>query len=163
MNILITGDLLSFAKTMAKEFAKEKNKIILAGENANDVSAGIRNVIVHSIDPAEILFQDALSSYKFDFVIYISTREEQLTSEIKNVGQQLDGLRNTLDLCKKENIKRFFYVSSTEVYGNLYGSSENLEPQPASLNGHTLLTGEQYCLYFHNEFDLNNRWQKFIK
>ena len=155
MNILITGDLFSFATTLAREFAKEKNKIILAGENAKDVSVNIQNVVTHSINPAEILFQDALSSYKFDFVIYISTREEQLTSEINNIGQQLDGLRNTLDLCKKENVKRFFYVSSTEVYGNMIDSSENIEPQPASLNGHTLLTGEQYCLFYHNEFDLN--------
>jgi UDP-glucose 4-epimerase len=113
-----------------------------------------KNVVFHSINPADALFQDALASYKFDFVIYISTREEQLATESNNIGQQLDGLRNTLGLCTKENVKRFFYVSSTEVYGNMLDSSENVEPQPSSLNGYTLLTGEQYCMFYHNELGL---------
>ena len=154
MNILITGDLFSFALTFAKEFSKEKNKIILAGENANSLRGDNKNLIFHSINPADALFQDALASYNFDFVIYISVREEQLAADNKNIGQQLDGLRNTLDLCTKENVKRFFYVSSTEVYGNMLDSTENVEPQPSSLNGYTLLTGERYCMFYHYELGL---------
>ena len=155
MNILITGNLTSIAPTLAKELAKEKNKVVLAGENIDSLHINRKNVIIHSIDPSETLFQDVLSSYNFDFAIYCSTREEQLTPQINNTGQQLDALRNTLDLCKVENIKRFFYISSTEVYGNMKDTSEITEPQPASLNGHAIFTGEKYCMFYQSEFGVN--------
>lgn len=155
MNILITGNLYSFAPMLAQELAKEKNKIVLVGETAEDLIINTKNVIFHSINPAEALFRDALSSYKFDIVIYFSTREEELSADNDKVGQQLDGLRNTLELSSKEKVKRFFYLSSTEIYGNMLDSSESMEPQPASVNGHTLLTGEQYCMIYYNKFDLN--------
>lgn len=155
MNILITGNIHSFAPMLARELAKEKHKVVLAGENAKDLQLDQKNLIFHAINPAEILFRDALSSYKFDFVIYVPTREEDLGADSHNVGQQLDGLRNTLELAAKEQVKRFFYVSSTEIYGNMLDASENAEPEPSSLNGHTLLAGEQYCLIYYNRFDLN--------
>jgi len=155
VNILITGDLYSFAPALASGLAKNKNKIVLAGEKAKGLRVDNKNVILHSINPSDDLFRDALSSYKFEFVIYISTREEDLTSKNKNMGQQLDGLRNTLELSAKEHVKRFYFISSTEVYGNGLNTSEDREPQPSSINGHTLLTGEQYCLIYHNKFGLN--------
>ena len=156
MNILITGNLHSFAPTLAQELAKEKNKVVLAGDKAEDLGqTNIKNVIFHSINPAETIFQDAVSSYKFDVVIFFSTREEEFSSENNNIGLQLDGLRNTLELASNEKVKRFVYISSTEVYGNMLDSSETVEPQPSSINGLTLLTGEQYCLVHYNKFDLN--------
>ncbi len=155
MNILITGNIHSFAPMLARELAKEKHKIVLAGEHAKDLEIDQKNLIFHSMNPAEALFRDTLSSYKFDFVIYVPTREEDLSSDNEHVGQQLDGLRNTLELSAKEKVRRFFYLSSTEIYGHMLDSSENAEPEPSSLNGHTLLTGEQYCLIYYNKFDLN--------
>jgi len=154
MNILITGNLFSIATALAKRFAKEKYKVVLASESSSDLDIEISNVTVHSINPTEELFQDALSSYKFDVVVYLATREEQLTGSHINIGNQLDGLRNTLELCKKADVKRFVYVSSTEIYGVMDNTSEGLVPQPASINGYTLLAGEQYCKLHQDEFEL---------
>jgi nucleoside-diphosphate-sugar epimerase len=154
MNILITGNLFSIATSLAKRLAKEKHRVILAAEGSKDLGIEINNVIVHSLSPSEMLFQDALSSYKFDVVIYIATREEQLRGDNELTGQQLDGLKNVLGLCKKENVKRFVYISSTEIYGVMNDSSEGILPQPASINGYTLLAGEQYCKLYFDEFGL---------
>lgn len=154
MNILITGNLFSIATSLAKRLAKEKNRVILAAEESKDLGIEINNVIIHSLSPSEMLFQDALSSYKFDVVIYIATREEQLRGDDELTGQQLDGLKNVLGLCKKENVKRFIYISSTEIYGVMNDSSEGILPQPASINGYTLLAGEQYCKLYFDEFGL---------
>jgi len=154
MNILITGNLLSVATSLARKFSKEKNKIVLACDESEKLDIDISNVIVHTINPTENLFHDALSSYNFDAVIYVATREEQLSESRDSIGYQLDGLRNTLELCRKENVKRFFYISSTEVYGDGADLSENVTPQPASINGYTLLAGEQYCKFHQQEFGL---------
>ncbi len=157
MNILITGDLSSLALPIAKEFIKEKNKVVLASNNAGNLDIKMDNVILHSINPSERIFLDALSSYKFDIVIYLSTREELLpdVEEEVYVGQQLDGLRNTLELSKNGNIRRFFFVSSTEVYGEALDLSENALPQPSTINGLALYVGERYCRIFRDEFDMN--------
>jgi len=156
MNILITGNLSSLATTLVKELSKQKHRFVLVSNNADQLGFKTEGMIVHSIDPAGDIFRDAMSSYGFDVVIFISTREEQLLKENNfNTGHQLDGLWNTLELCKQEKPKYFFYVSSTEVYGDVEDPSEKTAPQPSSINGYTLLAGEQYCQRYHSEFGVH--------
>ncbi len=157
MNILITGNLSSLATSLAKEFAKEKNRVVLSSYNLGQVDVKLNNLILHSMNPSEAIFRDALSSYKFDVAIYLSTREELLddSGDDLYIGQQLDGLRNSLELCRKGEIKRFFFVSSTEVYGNMVSSSEDDMPQPATINGETILACEKYCRIYQNDFGMN--------
>lgn len=157
MNILITGNLSYLVVPLVRAFVLEKNRVVLASYNAGDLNLKQNNVLIHSINPSESIFRDALSSYNFDVIIYLSTREEQLDGGEGDysVGQQLDGLRNTLDLCKNGKVRRFFYISSTEVYGNMTDISEEVFPQPASINGYTLSTGERYCRNYQDEYDIN--------
>ncbi len=156
MNILITGNLTSLAAPLAREFVKDKNRIILASQNASKLDLKLDNVILHSINPSGSIFRDAMSSYKFDVVIFLSTREEQLhdKEEEYDAGQQLDGLRNTLEMCKKDKTKHFFYVSSTEVYGNMTELSEEITPVPSSINGFALAAGEQYCRIYRDAHNM---------
>lgn len=156
MNILITGDISSLALPIAKEFAKERNKVVLAGEDTEEFDVGKKNIVIHPINPARRLFKDAMMAYKFDVIIFIAVREEQLKeSEEFDAGAQLDALRSVLELGKAGKAKRFFYISSTEVYGDMDDSSESVSPLPVSINGHTLLTGEGYCNYYRDEFGLD--------
>ena len=154
MNILITGNLQSLAATLAKEFSREGNKIVLATERIEQLEIHAKNVILHSINPADKIFRDIMSSYNFDVAIYLATREEQLEGQSFNTGQQLDGLKSTLELCNKDNVERFFYISSTEVYGKMSDVDESTVPQPNSVNGHTILLGEQICNIYHQTVDL---------
>lgn len=132
--------------------------MVLASYNSKELNLepGI-NLILHSINPAEPLFRDALSSYKFDIVIYLSTREEQLFDHEDGLrtGQQLDGLKNTLELSKKGEIKHFIFVSSTEVYGEMIDPTEDILPRPASINGDTLMVGEKYCRSYQSDHGMN--------
>lgn len=156
LNILITGDISSLALPIAKEFAKERNKIVLAGENTESFIVGTKNIVVHPINPAKRLFKDAMTAYKFDVVIFIATREEQIKENGEfDSGTQLDALRNVLELGKTGKARRFFYISSTEVYGDMNDALESVNPIPVTINGHTLLTGEGFCNYYRDEFGLN--------
>jgi nucleoside-diphosphate-sugar epimerase len=154
MNVLITGNISSLASSLAKRFAKDKNKVILAGSSTGNVNVD-SFVIKHSIDPSEALFSDALSAYQFTIVIYVASREEQLMGQpTQDSGKMLDGLLNTLSLSKKENVKKFYYISSTEIYGDMEDSSENIKPQPATPNGFILEAGEQLCKYYYDYFGI---------
>ena len=156
MNILITGDISSLALPIAKEFAKERNKVVVAGENTESFIVDTKNIVLHPTNPAKRLFKDAMTAYKFDVVIFIATREEQLKeNEEFDSGIQLDALRNVLELGKAGKTRRFFYISSTEVYGDMNDTLESAHPMPVSINGHTLLTGEGYCNYYRDEYGLN--------
>lgn len=156
MNILLTGNLSSLAATFARELTKQRHRVILASKDTDRLDLKLSNTIVHSIHPVRDNFVDAMSSYGFDIIIFISSREEQLNkSDDITTGYQLDELRNALELAKRHTLRHFFYISSTEVYGDMEERCENKEPLPASLNGYTLLAGERYCEFYKHQFGLN--------
>jgi nucleoside-diphosphate-sugar epimerase len=74
------------------------------------------------------------------------------------VLKDIDGIKNILDLCKNTGVKRVFYSSSSEVYG-----------EPVVLPQHEVTTplnsrlpyavvkniGEAYCRSYHQEYGLD--------
>lgn len=157
MNILITGNLSSLVIPLSRELVRNKNKVILASSNAKEIDISTdRSLSLHSINPADTVFRDVFDSYKFDIIIFLSTREEQYVEQRDrlSVGQQLDGLRNTLEMARRGDVKRFLYLSSTEVYGNAADISESALPHPISVNGDLLLMGEKYCRNYHKDYGL---------
>lgn len=157
MNILITGNLSSIAGALSKEFAKEKNRVVLASYNISQDDQKSDNLVYHSINPAENIFRDALSAYKFEIVIFLATREEQIPDmgEYLYASRQLSSLLNALDLCKNNKVKRFVFVSSTEIYGEGLDSSEAITPSPATINGETLSACENYCRIYQRDYGMN--------
>lgn len=156
MEILITGHLSSFVGSLAEIFSHEKHKVILASCDAKEEDFAGKDIILHQIDPTDELFQQLLGSYHFDAIIFLAPREEHFFNN-RNIsaGKYLDGLRNSLEFARKESVKRFFYISSTEVYGDSKDTSEETEPLPNSLNGFSLLAGEQFCRTYHQRYGLN--------
>ncbi len=156
MNILISGNLSTLAGTFAKKLSREKNKVILASTDTEKIRLNGEDAIMHLIDPTDTLFPQVLTSYRFDAVIYVAPRDEQLLlGENNSTGKSLDGLRNILELCRQDKVKRFFYISSTEVYGDTKDTAEDAEPHPNSLNGFALYAGEQFCKMYHQKYGLN--------
>jgi len=161
MNVLISGNLSCLTTTLAKAFLKEKYKVVFAGSHSEELKKDLSQVTCHPVSPADDIFQEIISAYRFDVVIYIATREEQLLRlDPHNTGQVLDGLLNTLEVCKNRGIQKIFYISSTEIFGSQDTAiqviaSESIDPQPTSPNGFTLKTGEQYCRYYNEQYGLN--------
>ena len=155
--ILVTGDLSNLAITIAQIFSRERDKVVLAAADTEFLEQGVDNLAsIHTIDLADDLFRGVLSSYNFDVIIYLATREEQITELTSaHSGKMLDGLSNALQLARSSKVKRFIYLSSTEVYGDMESPSETVKPQPKSINGHALYAGEQYCQLFNRDFNLN--------
>jgi len=154
--VLITGDLTSLVHPIVKEFLNAKEKVILASQRIQKIPEDWEGVTIHSFDPASDLFTETMSSYHFDAVIFIATREEQCVwGKEKTSGLMLDGLKNALELTLKSKKGRFIFVSSTEVYGKSEQRSESDPPEPDSLNGRMLATAEEYCRLFHERYGLD--------
>lgn len=101
-----------------------------------------------------------MTSYKFDYVFHYAAVVGVLRT-LQNPVMVLDdiqGIRNILDLCKNTGVKRVFYSSSSEVYG-----------EPVELPQHEYTTplnsrlpyavvkniGESYCRSYHQEYGLD--------
>ncbi|MCE1255457.1 MAG: NAD-dependent epimerase/dehydratase family protein, partial [Anaerolineae bacterium] len=153
MNILITGDISSIAASLAIRLSQNKQKVVVAGANFPDLK--LRDVIYHPVLSSDELYSEIISAYRFDAVVFLSTREELLfNSSAQYSGKILDGLINTLNLCRDGNVKHLFFVSSTEVNGESTRSVIDTCPDPVSVNGITLQSEEAQCKYYTDYFGL---------
>jgi nucleoside-diphosphate-sugar epimerase len=101
-----------------------------------------------------------MTAYKFDYVFHYAAVVGVLRT-LDNpvmVLKDIDGIKNILDLCKNTGVKRVFYSSSSEVYG-----------EPVVLPQHEVTTplnsrlpyavvkniGEAYCRSYHQEYGLD--------
>jgi UDP-glucose 4-epimerase len=101
-----------------------------------------------------------MTAYKFDYVFHYAAVVGVLRT-LENpvmVLRDIDGIKNILDLCKNTGVKRVFYSSSSEVYG-----------EPVELPQHEYTTplnsrlpyavvkniGESYCRSYHQEYGLD--------
>lgn len=155
MNILIVGDLKSMAVPLARKFNAERHKTVLAGLEQDTSALDLHSLKIHAIDPVDPMFQEVMNGYRFDAVVFLGSREERkLTESGMGAGRMIDGLFNALSLSNNASVKRFLFVSSTEVFGAAINPTEETEPQPSSLNGMVLQSAEQYCIHYHQQFGL---------
>lgn len=101
-----------------------------------------------------------MTSNKFDFVFHYAAVVGVIRT-LDNptmVLKDIEGIRNVLDLCKNTGVKRVFFSSSSEVYG-----------EPVVLPQHEVTTplnsrlpyavvkniGEAYCRSYHQEYGLD--------
>jgi UDP-glucose 4-epimerase len=81
----------------------------------------------------------------------------------RSLGQPLDnhavnatGTLRTLEAARRARIRRFVYVSSSEVYGNCGAGplSEHTRPLPVTVYGAAKLAGEHYALAYRQTYGL---------
>jgi len=163
MNVLISGNLSCLAATLVKAFLKERDKVVLVGSDIEALKKTLpEQVTCHAVSPADAVFKEIAAAYRFDAVVYLATREEQLLqSHPYNSGEVLDGLQNILKVCQGKGVEKFFFISSTEVFGRQAEDALPVEPaeiipKPDSPNGFALQAGEQYCHYYHEQHGMDS-------
>lgn len=101
-----------------------------------------------------------MTSYKFDYVFHYAAVVGVLRT-LDNpvmVLQDIEGIRNILDLCKNTGVKRVFYSSSSEVYGEpvVLPQHEYTTPLNSRLPYAVVKNiGEAYCRSYHQEYGLD--------
>lgn len=101
-----------------------------------------------------------MTAYKFDFVFHYAAvvGVKRTTENPIMVLDDLQGIKNVLELCKNTSVKRVFFSSSSEVYGEPVELPQNEETTPLNSKLPYAVVknvGESFCRSFQREYGLD--------
>jgi UDP-glucuronate decarboxylase len=122
--ILITGGAGFIGSALASELASDSSSVIVIVDNLETGSESkvpaLPNVFFHQADVNELdQLRHVFEQYRFDAIFHYAALvgvKRTLENPVK-VLRDIDGIRNVLHLAKEQQVKRVFYSSSSEVYG----------------------------------------------
>jgi nucleoside-diphosphate-sugar epimerase len=122
--ILITGGAGNIGASLANRLAQNPNNEIVVADNliTGDLKKLSASKGITFIKCDVNVFNDisaVMLSNKFDFVFHYAAivGVKRTIENPKMVLNDIDGIKNVLDLSKNTKVKRIFYSSSSEVYG----------------------------------------------
>lgn len=164
-NILITGGAGFVASSLAERLAADAGNFVVLVDNLLTGSLNkvpqLPNVRFIKCDVNE--WQDisgVFYGYRFEYVFHYAAMvgvKRTLENPVL-VLRDLDGIRNILTLCKNTGVKRVFYSSSSEVYGEPVELPQNEETTPLNSRLPYAIVknvGEAFLKSFRQEFGLN--------
>jgi len=100
-----------------------------------------------------------MTSYKFDFVFHLAAvvGVKRTTENPVMVLNDLQGIRNVLELAKNTGVKRIFFSSSSEVYGEPVELPQHEQTTPLNSRLPYAIVknvGEAFCRSYNKEFGL---------
>ncbi|MBP8822538.1 MAG: NAD-dependent epimerase/dehydratase family protein [Flavobacteriales bacterium] len=94
--------------------------------------------------------------YVFHYAAVVGVK--RTTDHPVNVLHDIDGIRNVLDLCKNTGVKRIFFSSSSEVYGEPVEFPQNEHTTPLNSKLPYAIVknvGEAFLRSYHREYGLD--------
>lgn len=164
--ILITGGAGFIGSSLAKSLlAKEGNFVVIVDSlvtgdmkklprenlNCKFIKCDVNNY--NDINPV-------ICTYKFDYIFHYAALvgvKRTLENPV-NVLNDIQGIKNILDLAKNTGVKRVYYASSSEVYGEpvVMPQKELTTPLNSRLPYAVVKNvGESFCRSYLQEFGLN--------
>ncbi|GAB4449327.1 MAG: NAD-dependent epimerase/dehydratase family protein [Bacteroidia bacterium] len=167
INILITGGAGNIGSSLARKLSENSNYNIVIIDNLSTGSIDKVPVSpynnVHFIqadcnnyqDLAKVFFQ-----YQFTYVFHFAAvvgvqRTQQYPLKVLN---DIKGIEYILELSKAAGIKKFFYSSSSEVYGEPVEIPQREHSTPLNSRLPYAVVknvGECYCRSYYQEFGIN--------
>jgi len=167
IKILITGGAGNVGGALARKLVENKNYFIVV---ADDLSTGSKSKLPSSKDENwSFVFCDVnnyrdiselMLSYKFDYVFHYAAmvgvkRTQENPVQVLN---DIEGIKNVLNLCKNTSVKRAFFSSSSEVYGEPVELPQNEDTTPLNSRVPYAVVknvGESFFRSFKQSFDLD--------
>jgi UDP-glucuronate decarboxylase len=165
--ILITGGAGNIGASLANKLAEDSGNLIVVIDNL--LTGSITKLKLSQFHNIKFInadvnnFQDISSVflfYHFDYVFHYSAVvgvKRTLENPIL-VLKDIDGIKNVLDLSKNTNVKRVFYSSSSEVYGEPFEVPQNETTTPLNSRLPYAIVknlGEVYLKSYKQNYDLN--------
>jgi UDP-glucose 4-epimerase len=165
--ILVTGGAGFIASSMADKLIEDPENFVVIVDNLltgklnrlpSDDKPNWRFIKCDVNDINDIT--PVMVSYSFDYVFhYAAVVGVQRTLENPvMVLNDTDGIKNVLNLCKNTGVRRIFYASSSEVYGEPTTLPQNEYTTPLNSRLPYAVVkniGEAYCKSYKLEFDLD--------
>lgn len=164
MNILVTGGAGFIPSSLAERLAKDpENQIVLVD---NFLTGSKRKI--PKADNIRFIKCDVnsypdisavMTAYQFDFVFHYAAVvgvKRTLANPVM-VLEDIQGIKNILDLSKNTGVKRVYYSSSSEVYGEPVELPQNEHTTPLNSRLPYAIVknvGEAFCKSYQVEFGL---------
>lgn len=165
--ILVTGGAGNIGSAMVRRLIKDGNSFVVVADNLstgfihklptekNDDWLFVKSDVNVYHDIAQIML-----GHQFDYVFHLAavvgvkrTQENPIS-----VLRDIDGIKNILELSKNTSVKRVFYASSSEVYGEPVSLPQHEHTTPLNSRVPYAVVknlGECFCKSYHQEFGLN--------
>ncbi|MGB3868906.1 MAG: NAD-dependent epimerase/dehydratase family protein [Flavobacteriales bacterium] len=165
--ILITGGAGFIPSALAIRLSQEPDTEVIAVDN---LATGDLNKLelekhprIHFIKCDVNRFEDISSvfyAYRPNFVFHYAAvvGVKRTTDHPVSVLHDIDGIRNVLDLCKNTGVKRVFFSSSSEVYGEPVEFPQNEHTTPLNSKLPYAIVkniGEAFLRSYHKEYGLD--------
>jgi len=164
--ILITGGAGNIGGSLADRLVKDQNNFVvitdnlLTGKLANLPSSEYSNWKFIKTDVND--YQDisaVMVSNSFDYVFHYAAvvGVQRTLDHPKMVLDDIDGIKNVLNLCKNTGVKRVFYSSSSEVYGEPVEMPQHEDTTPLNSRLPYAIVknlGEAFLKSYEQEFGL---------
>ena len=165
-NILVTGGAGFIASELADKLSHRKEDRIVIVDNLQTGSKSKvpkgRHENIHFIKSDVNNFNDISSvfyAYNFHYVFHFAATvgvQRTLDNPVK-VLDDINGIRNILDLSKNTGVKRVLFSSSSEVYGEPVEIPQNEETTPLNSKLPYAIVkniGEAFLRSYHHEYGL---------
>jgi nucleoside-diphosphate-sugar epimerase len=172
--ILITGGAGFVASCLAERLVANPNNFVvivdnlLTGSTEKLPSLAYDNWRFINADVNNYLSLAAIMiSHRFDYVFHYAAVvgvQRTLANPVM-VLNDITGIRNVLELCKNTGVKRAFYASSSEVYGEPVEFPQNEETTPLNSRLPYAIVknvGESYFKSYQREFGLDYTIYRFF-
>ena len=166
-NILITGGAGFIGSALVEELIKDANNFVVVVDNlqtgSKDKLPKAENNNLKFIQ-CDVNHEDEITSvfhtFSFDYVFHYAALvgvKRTLENPV-SVLDDIDGIRNVLNLSKNTGVKRVIYSSSSEVYGEPVEYPQNEETTPLNSRLPYAIVkniGEAFLKSYHQEFGLD--------
>ena len=165
--ILITGAAGFIGSSLADKLLQDKDNYLVLADNL--LTGSIEKLPGHAFENWKFIKCDVnryadisalMLSHRFDYVFHYAAvvGVQRTLSYPTMVLDDIQGIKNILDLCKNTGVKRIFYASSSEVYGESveYPQDEVRTPLNSRLPYAVVKNvGEAFCRSYYQEYGLD--------
>lgn len=164
--ILVTGGAGNVGSALVEGLLAEPNTLVTVVDN---LSTGSRSKLPNNganfkfikadVNDREEITNIMLSNqfdYVFHYAAYVGVQRTQ--ENPISVLKDIEGIKHMLSLSKNTGVKRFFFSSSSEVYGEPVTIPQHEETTPLNSRVPYAVVknvGEAFCKSYFQEYDLN--------